>query len=178
MLHGGGVPDERIVVMVYDDIANNPDNPRPGTLINSPTGPDVYAGMPTDYSGKEVTADNFLAVLAGNESAVSKGGASTGRVIAAGPEDRIFVFYSDHGAPGILGMPSGDFLYADHLHKTIKHRAKHSGFKEMVLYIEACESGSIFEGLLEDDLEVYATTAANGKESSWGWVYLGIYKSC
>jgi hypothetical protein len=35
-------------------------------------------------------------------------------------------------------------------------------------YLEACESGSMFEGLLEDDLSVYATTAANGHESSWG----------
>lgn len=35
-------------------------------------------------------------------------------------------------------------------------------------YIEACESGSIFEGLLEDKLGIYATTAANGRESSWG----------
>jgi len=101
-----------------------------------------------------------------NVTAMSK--ASTGRVIAAGPNDRIFVFYSDHGAPGILGMPSGDFLYADQLHKTIKHRAKRGGFKEMVLYIEACESGSMFEGLLEENINVYATTAANGEESSWG----------
>ena len=38
----------------------------------------------------------------------------------------------------------------------------------MVLYIEACESGSMFKGLLEDDLGIYATTAANEMESSWG----------
>lgn len=99
---------------------------------------------------------------------MAKNGGSTGRVIAAGPDDRIFVFYSDHGAPGILGMPSGNFLYADQLHRAIKHRAKTHGFKEMVMYIEACESGSMFEGVLEDDLNVYATTAANGQESSWG----------
>lgn len=33
---------------------------------------------------------------------------------------------------------------------------------------QACESGSLFEGVLEEDLDVYATTAANGRESSWG----------
>ena len=41
-------------------------------------------------------------------------------------------------------------------------------YKEMVLYIEACESGSMFENILEDNLNVYAVTAANSKESSWG----------
>ena len=41
-------------------------------------------------------------------------------------------------------------------------------YKEMVLYIEACESGSMFENTLKDNINVYAVTAANGKESSWG----------
>jgi legumain len=169
VLSRGGIPDDHIVVMVYNDIADNPENPRPGTLINNPTGEDVYSGMPLDYTKDNVNAETFLAVLTGNETGIPENGPhSTGKMITAGPNDRIFVFYSDHGAPGIIGMPSGDFLYADQLHHAIKHRKKHHGFAEMVLYIEACESGSMFKGLLEDDLGVYATTAANEKESSWG----------
>ena len=37
-----------------------------------------------------------------------------------------------------------------------------------VVYLEACESGSIFEGLLPNNLSIYATTASNAEESSWG----------
>jgi len=37
-----------------------------------------------------------------------------------------------------------------------------------VFYLEACESGSIFEGTLPANIKVYATTAANADESSWG----------
>ncbi|CAI7917681.1 unnamed protein product, partial [Closterium sp. NIES-53] len=37
-----------------------------------------------------------------------------------------------------------------------------------VFYLEACESGSIFEGLLPPNIHIYATTAANAEESSWG----------
>ena len=37
-----------------------------------------------------------------------------------------------------------------------------------MIYVEACESGSIFEGLLSDALNIYATTASNARESSWG----------
>ena len=40
-------------------------------------------------------------------------------------------------------------------------------YKEMVVYIEACESGSMFEKL-EDNMNIYAVTAANAHESSWG----------
>ncbi len=32
--------------MVYDDIANDFQNPHPGKLFNKPGGPDVYKGLP------------------------------------------------------------------------------------------------------------------------------------
>jgi len=38
----------------------------------------------------------------------------------------------------------------------------------MVVYIEACESGSMFQGILANNINVYAVTAANPSESSWG----------
>ncbi|KAE8669078.1 Vacuolar-processing enzyme [Hibiscus syriacus] len=37
-----------------------------------------------------------------------------------------------------------------------------------VFYLEACESGSIFEGLLPEGLNIYATTTSNAIKSSWG----------
>lgn len=42
----GGLKDENIIVFMYDDIAYNEDNPRPGVIINHPQGGDVYAGVP------------------------------------------------------------------------------------------------------------------------------------
>lgn len=49
ILRKGGLKEENIVVLMYDDIANHPLNPRPGTLINHPDGDDVYAGVPKVY---------------------------------------------------------------------------------------------------------------------------------
>jgi hypothetical protein len=46
ILKRGGVQEENIVVFMYDDIAKNPLNPRPGVIINHPKGKDVYAGVP------------------------------------------------------------------------------------------------------------------------------------
>lgn len=34
--------------------------------------------------------------------------------------------------------------------------------------MEACESGSIFEGVMPKDLDVYVTTASNAQENSFG----------
>ena len=41
----------------------------------------------------------------------------------------------------------------------------------MVIYIEACESGSMLEGLLPDNINVYGTTASNAQESSYACYY-------
>ncbi|XP_060207272.1 legumain [Lycium barbarum] len=165
ILKRGGLKDENIIVFMYDDIAKSELNPRPGVIINHPNGSDVYASVPKDYTGEHVTAVNLYAVLLGDKSAV-KGG--SGKVVDSKPNDRIFLYYSDHGGPGVLGMPNMPFLYAKDFIEVLKKKHASGTYKEMVLYIEACESGSVFEGLMPENLNIYVTTASNAEESSWG----------
>ncbi|KAL5551103.1 hypothetical protein UlMin_001279 [Ulmus minor] len=171
LLRKGGLKEENIVVFMYDDIAMNEMNPRPGIIINNPQGEDVYAGVPKDYTGKHVTVDNLFAVLLGNKKAV-KGG--SGKVVDSKPNDRIFLFYSDHGGPGVLGMPNTPYLYAADFIHVLKKKHASGNYKEMVIYLEACESGSIFEGILPQDIKIYATTASNAQENSWGFYCPGM----
>ncbi|XP_044484468.1 legumain [Mangifera indica] len=165
LLRKGGLKEENIVVFMYDDIAMDELNPRPGVIINHPQGENVYAGVPKDYTGEDVTTKNLYAVLLGDKSAV-KGG--SGKVVNSKPNDRIFLYYSDHGGPGVLGMPNMPYLYAMEFIEVLKKKHASKGYKEMVLYIEACESGSIFEGITPKDIDVYVTTASNAQESSFG----------
>ncbi|KAL9330704.1 hypothetical protein ACSQ67_000314 [Phaseolus vulgaris] len=165
LLRKGGLKDENIIVFMYDDIAFNSENPRRGVIINSPNGDDVYKGVPKDYTGEEVTAHNFYAALLGDKSKLTGG---SGKVVNSGPNDHIFIFYSDHGGPGVLGSPAGPYIYASDLNEVLKKKHASGTYKNLVFYLEACESGSIFEGLLPEDINVYATTASNADESSWG----------
>jgi glycosylphosphatidylinositol transamidase (GPIT) subunit GPI8 len=54
-----------------------------------------------DYTGRNVTTSNFIAALLGEKEAI-KGG--SGKVVNSGPEDHIFIYYSDHGGVGVLGV--------------------------------------------------------------------------
>ncbi|XP_046709182.1 legumain-like [Silurus meridionalis] len=47
-----GVPEEQMVVMMYDDIADNTENPTYGNIINITNGPNVYPGVSKDYTGR------------------------------------------------------------------------------------------------------------------------------
>uniref|UniRef100_A0A0D3F857 Legumain prodomain domain-containing protein n=1 Tax=Oryza barthii TaxID=65489 RepID=A0A0D3F857_9ORYZ len=174
ILRKGGLKEENIVVFMYDDIANNILNPRPGVIVNHPQGEDVYAGVPKDYTGDEVTAKNFYAVLLGNKTAVTGG---SRKVIDSKPNDHIFIFYSDHGGPGVLGMPNLPYLYAADFMKVLQEKHASNTYAKMVIYVEACESGSIFEGLMPEDLNIYVTTASNAEESSWGTYCPGMEPS-
>jgi len=166
-----GIPQEQIIVMHYDDIANNQQNPLPGSVVNIPGGPNVYPGVPKDYTGAEVTPQNFLKILRGEDMGPGK------KTVKSGPNDRIFVFFSDHGAPGLIAFPGFDVLHAGDLIETIESMYNDRKYKEMVFYIEACESGSMFNGLLKDEWNVYATTAANPFESSYACYYSSKYNT-
>ncbi|XP_015971413.1 vacuolar-processing enzyme [Arachis duranensis] len=165
IMKNGGLKDENIIVFMSDDIANNEENPRPGVIINHPNGSDVYKGVPKDYTGNYTSAENLYAVISGNQSAITGG---SGKMLNSGPNDTIFIYYADHGGPGIIGMPVGDFVVANDFIDVLKSKHAANAYKKMVIYLEACESGSMFEGILPENINIYVTTASNANESSWG----------
>mmetsp|Transcript_41185 Transcript_41185/g.93109 ORF Transcript_41185/g.93109 Transcript_41185/m.93109 type:complete len:544 (-) Transcript_41185:244-1875(-) len=158
-----GIPESNIILLAYDDIANSSENPFPGKMFNKPDGPDVYDGCKISYKGSDVTAANFLKVLKGDSTA-------PGPVLKSTAEDKVFVYYADHGGPGILGVPSGagDYIHASDLNDALVAMHTQGMYTELLFYLEACESGSIFANLLKAP-SVKAVTAANPTESSWGY---------
>lgn len=50
ILRHHGVPDDNVVVMMYDDIAYNPRNPTLGIVVNYFDDRDHYAGTINDYT--------------------------------------------------------------------------------------------------------------------------------
>ncbi|CAE7755257.1 dVPE, partial [Symbiodinium pilosum] len=158
-----GVPADNIILMMQDDVAKSSENPFPGQLFNKPgnDSPDVYKGCKIDYSGDIVTGKLFMDVLTGNSHSAK------GKVLKSGPSDTVFVNFVDHGGPGIIAFPNGPVLTVKELTKTLKTMQSKNMFKQMVFYMEACESGSMFPKLKKDS-KILAVTASNGKESSWG----------
>merc|ERR1712243_64305 len=165
ILRNNGVPQENIITMMYDDIANNRRNPTPGVIINEPKGKDVYGGVVIDYKGRDVSPDIFTKVLTGKAT-----NAGTGKVLTSGPNDHVFINFVDHGAVGLLAFPSAN-LYADDLQKIFNEMYENGKYGKLVMYTEACESGSMYDKHLTSSMNIYVTTAANAKESSYACYY-------
>ena len=117
-----GIPESNIIVLSYDDVPSADENPFKGKLFNKPNGTDVYEGCKIDYRKDDVTPQNFLNILKGNTKAL-KGG--NGRVLKTNSKSKIFVYFTDHGAPGYIAFPNDD-LYANVLIETLSYMHNHT----------------------------------------------------
>lgn len=68
-------------------------------------------------------------------------------------------------------LADGMFRFWTDLVETLVDLHKKQRFAKLVFYLEACESGSMFNGLLPDNIDVFATTAASPDESSYACYY-------
>lgn len=163
-----GFHPEHIITMMYDDVAHDRQNPFPGKLYNFPwktmeEAVDVYSGCAIDYRGKDVSPSKFSAVLKGDEATAK------GRVLQSTADDHVFINFVDHGAVGLIAFPDPrEVMHAKALMNVLEEMHKKKMYKQLTFYLETCESGSMFQGLLPKHLAAYAVTAANAKESSWG----------
>ncbi|KAH9596925.1 hypothetical protein MS3_00002437, partial [Schistosoma haematobium] len=147
VLRSKGIKPEHIITMMYDDIAHNKMNPFRGKIFNDYSHRDWYKGVVIDYKGKKVNSETFLKVLKGDQSA-------GGKVLKSGKNDDVFIYFTDHGAPGLIAFPD-DELYAKRFMATLKYLHRHKRYSRLVIYIEACESGSMFQGLLPSNLNMF-----------------------
>ncbi len=139
ILRESGFPDERVIVMRYDDLEHNMNNPMPGVVINSkdciPTEKDaggnwvlpdercnVNQGCARDYFGAAVSPENFLNVLKGDAEAAERHcakisedpavfGGCNGKVLNSTEKDHVFVAFFDHGVRLLPPPPAPSPLF-------------------------------------------------------------------
>lgn len=130
ILINNGFDPTKIITMAYDDIATDKQNPFPGKVFNEPDGPDVYIGTKNiDYKGKDVTADNFYAVLEGDST--KTGGK---KVLKSTTDDNVFIFFNDHGGSGLICFPVGPYCYANDLNTHLKSMHTKGLYKVYLFY--------------------------------------------
>ena len=170
LAHRAGVPDERIITFMMDDIANNTRNPFPGQIFNElyVEGGDnfnVYEGVVKDYVGSQATAKNLVKVLSG----VPTSGGS-GKILRSTSNDNVFVYYDDHGGPGIVAMPTGSYFRTENLVQVFDAMKQKQMYKNMIFFVSACYSGSLFYKT-EIPENVYVATSAPIAASSYACLH-------
>lgn len=185
-LRAAGVPDDDIVMVGMDDVADDPQNALPGVVRNVPGGPDLRAGVVYDYD--VLSPAQVAAVLAGEVSE------DTPIVLPQDETAALYVYLVGHG--GLLGLAleadsaeaglsafgQDQVLTPGLLTETLCGLRAAGGMPQATIIIESCYAGVFgeadFDGLEagcadgETTLDhVLLMTAANSVENSLGTGY-------
>jgi len=164
MLRQNGVSDENIILMVYDDVPNVPENPLKGDIHNVPKGQNLRNGAQVDYSGANVTAETFENVMKGTKTA------STPDVLAGNAGTDVFVYIASHGTPGRIVFGTGNsVLTTDEFTALTDSMAKNRQYRQMAFFVDTCFGESIATNVTAPGI-LYLTGAARN-EPSLGAVY-------
>lgn len=159
-LKSAGYTDDRIILIVEDDIAQNASNPYPGVIRVTPTGDNVYEDVEVDYRMSSLQAQDLAQILMGEKSDRFP------RVIEATENNNIFIFWSGHSTPG--AMCWDEEIYAmtgDVLSPIFEEMSRRRCYRKLLMMVEACFSGGVLEQC-EGVPGMLFITATNGDETS------------
>jgi len=164
LLKSRGFPLSRLLSISVDDAADSSLNPFPGKLFNAPSlsgGLNVREGCELTLRGSSVSLASFKALINPTIYRIE----ST-NLLTSSDADHVFLNFVDHGCSGRLLFPDGS-LSARELVSIIWDMSSRKRFEYLLIFVEACESGSLFESYKLPE-GVLAVTASNASEASWG----------
>lgn len=169
-----GYDDDHIVLVMEDDLAQNPANPYKGVVRVRPGGSNVREGAVIDYHPSDLVPSDLKNILMGNRSE------RLPHVIGADSDDNILIFWSGHGSPGRMEWLENGIGFTDKLaRETFQEMNENRKYRKILCLIETCYSGSVFSNIVGIP-GVLAFTAAGPNETSKADVYdadMGIWMS-
>ncbi|XP_023755050.1 uncharacterized protein LOC111903515 [Lactuca sativa] len=140
-----GIPDERIILMLADDMACNSRNKYPAQVFNNENHRlNLYGdNVEVDYRGYEVTVENFLRVLTGrHENAVPRS-----KRLLSDEGSHILLYMTGHGGDEFLKFQDSDELQSHDLADAVKQMKEKRRFKELLIMVDTCQAATLFSQL-------------------------------
>lgn len=155
-----GYDDDSIILIIEDDIANNPSNPNPGVIQVTPGGDNVYQNVIIDYHMSDLCSEDILNILKGKTTY------RTPTVLESTENDNVFIFWSGHGTPGAICYNEEQYaLTGSNLSAALRLMSDEKHYRKLLMMVESCFSGGVLEQCVGIPGMLYIT-AANGDETS------------
>ncbi|ESN94937.1 hypothetical protein HELRODRAFT_115063 [Helobdella robusta] len=137
-----GIPDSQIILMIADDMACNPRNPRPASVFNNANQQiNVYGDdVEVDYRGYEVTVENFIRVLTGRLPASTP----RSKRLLSDERSNILVYMTGHGGDGFLKFQDSEEMSSIELADAFEQMHQKKRYHEVFFMIDTCQAQSMF----------------------------------
>lgn len=165
LVRSQGVPDDHIILLLYDDIPRHMKNPKPGEVYHSPSGEEVRKNAVPDITGEQVSRDRLISLLSGT------GVLPDGKSLGSGENSTVLVYLSSHGSQNgslVIGE-GGEYLSPDEIATIFDEMRKNHRFGRMLVILESCFSGSVASRVSTEGVTVLSASAAD--ETSKAAVY-------
>lgn len=141
MLKRNGWDDDHIILIVSDELADNPKNAFPGEVRCSTYGEDLYRGAVIDYSTDTLSVSDVSDILLGRSSA------HLPRVLDSSENTNVLLFWSGHGCFARGRTPNG-FIWRDSegvfsdsdFQEVLNEMFSARRYRKMLLLLEPCYS--------------------------------------
>lgn len=164
MLKSCGYDDDHIIMIMEDNIANHPNNTRPGDVRVTPDGENLYHDVKVDYHLSDISVADLSNILMGKTSERLK------ETINPTVNDNLIMFWCGHGSRNTLMWGSDSFVYGNDMKQLINNLNAGGRYRKLMFVLDACYSGTIGEAC-EGIPGVLVFTAAHANESSKADVY-------
>lgn len=152
--------EEDIILIVEDDLANNPLNPYPGVIQSMYDGPNLYEDLHIDYKLSDLTPEDFKNILLGKSSE------KLPTVLETGIHDNILLFISGHGLDNIMMWgDDNSTMNGNYVRGIFQEMHDLQRYRNILCVMETCYSGSVAKKCVGLP-GILFMTAANEYESS------------
>lgn len=151
-----GIPDSQIILMIADDMACNPRNPRPATVFNNiKQHINVYGDdVEVDYRGYEVTVENFVRLLTGRlppETPRSK-------KLLTDEGSNILIYLTGHGGNGFLKFQDSEEITSQDLSDALEQMWQKRRYHEILFVVDTCQASSMYEKFYSPNILAVASS--------------------
>lgn len=167
LLKRNGWPDDHIILILSDDIAQHANNKYKGEVRAYANGDDLYAGAEIDYSTDTLTVNDIADILTGQRSQ------HLPTVLNADGHSNVLVFWSGHGCKKGSKYAANGFLWRDKtvftdnmLRQTLETMHNNNRYRKMLALFEPCYSQSMTAQTMGID-GILGIASATSSESSF-----------
>ncbi len=160
ILKSHGYTDDRIVLVMEDDIAHHSRNPQPGVVQVQPGGENQYRDVQLDYRLSDLQPQDIRNILNGKRSE------RLPQVIGADADDNVLVFWSGHGKYRELCWADEYVGFTHYLaRETFSEMAENGRYRKLLCLVETCYSGSVAKACEGIPGALFLTAAAENETS-------------
>jgi len=151
-----GIPDSQIILMVADDMACNPRNPRPATVFNNANeNINVYGDdVEVDYRGYEVTVENLVRLLTGRLPETTP----RSKRLLTDEGSNILVYMTGHGGEGFLKFQDSEEITNIELADAFEQMWVKRRYNEIFFMIDTCQAASMFQKFYSPNILAVASS--------------------